>query len=248
MTEYIAVMENVSKTFAGTLVLRGVSLHIRRGETVTLLGDNGAGKSTLMQILSGAIPPDSGRIVIDGEEIPNPSVAQMRRLGVEMVYQDLALCNTLSVADNLFLGREHVTRIGMSNRKRMREEAARFLEEIGIKIKSTQELVGNLSGGQKQAIAIARAISFQPKLLIMDEPTSALAVAEVNQVLDLVKRVNERGVAVVYITHRLQDVFSIAHRVVVLYEGTKVAEGPVSEFNLERIVSEIVGGNFTSKS
>jgi len=214
-----------------------------------LVGDNAAGKSTLTKILAGALVPDSGRIELDGEAVRFTSPADARARHIEMVYQDLSLCDTIDVAGNLFLGREPVrTVLGgrFLDKEAMVRDAKSMLDSLDIHIPNMRALVGNLSGGQRQSIAIGRAASFEPDVLIMDEPTSALAVAEVEAVLALINRVKARGVSVILITHRLQDLFRVCDRIMVLYEGQNVAERQVGETNLEDLVQLIVGERFTA--
>ncbi len=244
-------MEGISKSFGAIKSLDGVNLSLRAGEVLGLVGDNGAGKSTLSKVLSGALIPDSGRILLDGREVSFASPADARRKRIEMVYQDLSLCDTIDVAGNLLLGREPLRRmlgVPIMDKRRMHDEASRMLDNLGIRMPSTRVKVENLSGGQRQSIAIGRAVSFDPLVLIMDEPTAALAVAEVDAVLELIKRISARGVSVILITHRLQDLFIVADRIVVLYEGRNAAERLVGETNIEEVVNLIVGRKFQSIS
>ena len=235
-------MVNIKKSFGAIEALRGVTLSIQPGEVVGLVGDNGAGKSTLMKMLAGAEVPDEGQMLIDGSPIEKIGPREARERGIEMVYQDLALCNDIDVAGNLFLGREiyhPVTR--QMDSKRMHREALDYLEKLHIRVKRTNQLVGTLSGGQRQAIAIARAVTFDPKVLVLDEPTAALAAKEVETVLQLVRDISDRGVSVILITHRLQDLFEVADRLVVLYEGEVWKELVPSETDLSGLVSAMMG-------
>ena len=244
-------MEDIGKSFGAIRSLDRVNLVLRAGEVLGLVGDNGAGKSTLSKILSGALIPDSGQIFLDGKEVSFASPADARRQRVEMVYQDLALCDTVDVAGNLLLGREPLRWVfgaPLMDKPRMHMEATRMLSNLGIRMPSTRLKVENLSGGQRQSIAIGRAVSFDPLVLIMDEPTAALAVAEVDAVLELIKTVSARGVSVILITHRLQDLFMVCDRIMVLYEGRNVAERRIEETNIEEIVNLIVGRKFQSVS
>ncbi len=244
-------MEDISKSFGAIKSLDGVNLVLRAGEVLGLVGDNGAGKSTLSKILAGAVIPDSGRILLDGREVRFASPADARRQRVEMVYQDLSLCDTIDVAGNLLLGREPLRRfigVPVMDKRRMHADASRMLEQLGIRMPSTRLKVENFSGGQRQSIAIGRAVSFDPLVLVMDEPTAALAVAEVDAVLDLMRRVSAKGVSVILITHRLQDLFVVCDRIMVLYEGRSVAERLIGETNIEEIVNLIVGRKFRSIS
>lgn len=233
-------LRGIRKSFGSLQALRGVDLDIMPGECLGLVGDNAAGKSTLTKVISGTYIPDGGTIEIEGEEVRFSGPADARARNIEMVFQDLSLCDHVDVVGNLFLGRE-VTRGPFLDQARMLAEARRMLEALEIRIPRLSAKVDKLSGGQRQAIAIARAASFNPKVLIMDEPTSALAVAEVEAVLSLVNRVKARGVGVVLITHRLQDLFRVCDRIAVMYEGTKVAERKTAETNLEDLVRLIVG-------
>jgi simple sugar transport system ATP-binding protein len=233
-------MRGIRKIFGSIEALRGVDLDLFAGECLGLVGDNAAGKSTLTKVLAGTYIADAGTIALDGLPVELTGPADARSRGIEMVYQDLSLCDTIDVTGNLFLGRE-MTRNGFLDEGAMGREARRMLDSLGIRIPNLSSNVEKLSGGQRQSIAIARAASFDPRVLIMDEPTSALAVAEVEAVLALINRVKSSGVAVVLITHRLQDLFRVCDRIAVMYEGLKVAERRIGETNLEDIVRLIVG-------
>ncbi|MGI4859345.1 MAG: ATP-binding cassette domain-containing protein [Janthinobacterium lividum] len=244
-------MSNIVKSFGAVQSLRGVSLEVAPGEVLGLVGDNGAGKSTVSKVLSGAVIPDSGAIEIDGRAARFEQPGDARRHRIEMVYQDLSLCNTIDVAGNLFLGREPVKRIaGMPvlDHRKMHHDAKEMLAGLGVRIPDTHVDVEHLSGGQRQAIAIARAVSFSPKVLIMDEPTAALAVAEVEAVLELVRTISASGVSVILVSHRLQDLFLVCDRISVMYEGRNVADRKISETNLEEVVDLIVGHKFRARS
>lgn len=235
-------MINVKKSFGSIEALRGVTLSIQPGEVVGLVGDNGAGKSTLMKMLAGAEIPDSGEMLVDGIAFDKVGPKKARQLGIEMVYQDLALCNDIDVAGNLFLGREKyhlVTR--RLDHKRMHSLSMDYLDRLHIRIKRTNQLVGTLSGGQRQAVAIARAVTFDPKVLVLDEPTAALAAKEVETVLQLIRDVSARGVAVILITHRLQDLFEVADRLLVLYEGQVWKDLEPKETSLTDLVGAMMG-------
>ncbi|WP_223634063.1 ATP-binding cassette domain-containing protein [Rhodobacter sp. TJ_12] len=236
----ILSLRGIEKTFGSHQALRGVDLDIRPGECLGLIGDNAAGKSTLSKVISGTYVPDGGQITMEGKPVRFTTPSEARDLHIEMVYQDLALCNHVDVVGNLFLGRE-LKRGPFLDQARMLEEAEKMLAALEIRIPRLTAKVEKLSGGQRQAIAIARAASFNPKVLIMDEPTSALAVAEVEAVLALINRVKARGVAVVLITHRMQDLFRVCDRIAVMYEGTKIAERDIDKTNLQELVDLIVG-------
>ena len=219
-------LEGVAKSFGPVGALRDVSMSIDEAESVGLIGDNGAGKSTLVKILSGVYAPTSGRIEFDGKPIDFHSPLDARRSGIEMIYQDLALCNDLDVAANIFLGRELRTRRGLVNildRKRMNVEAGRLLEELGVSITADRE-VGSLSGGERQMVAVARALQFQPRLLLMDEPTAALSAEKIRVLLALVDGLKQRGVSVLLISHRFTDIIHVCDRVLVVRQGALVGE------------------------
>lgn len=236
------MMKDIRMRFGMVEALRGVSLRVAPGEVVGLVGDNAAGKSTLMKCLSGTYIPDSGEIWVDGQPVTYQTPREAQNLGIEMVYQDLALCDDIDVAGNIFLGREPRTLGGLVlDKKEMHAKARELLDSLRIRIPYTDLPVRNLSGGQRQSVAIARAVHFQPRLLILDEPTAALAVAEVEMVLELITRVAESGVGVILITHRLQDLFRVCDRLCVMYEGTLRADLDARTTSLETLVQEIVG-------
>lgn len=234
-------LRGIRKRFGTNEVLRGIDLDLHPGECLGLLGDNAAGKSTLMKVMSGAYIPDAGEILLQGEKVHFEGPADARARRIEMVYQDLSLCDTIDVAGNLFLGRE-IVRGGMLAKAEMQRQAREMLDALEIRIPDLSLRVANLSGGQRQSIAIARAASFDPLVLIMDEPTSALAVAEVEAVLALIGRLKAQGRAVVLITHRLQDVFRVCDRLAVMYEGRKAAERRAGETSLQELVALITTG------
>jgi len=233
-------LQGIHKSFGSVQALRGVDMDVFGGECLGIVGDNAAGKSTLTKIMSGTYLPDGGSLTMDGQAVSFTGPADARRRHIEMVYQDLSLCNHIDVVGNLFLGRE-LTQGPFLHRKKMHTEARKMLDALEIRIPRLNVKVEQLSGGQRQAIAIARAASFNPRLLIMDEPTSALAVAEVEAVLSLINRVKATGVSVILITHRLQDLFRVCDRIAVMYEGTKVAERAIDETDLQDLVKLIVG-------
>jgi simple sugar transport system ATP-binding protein len=233
-------LRGIVKTFGSHQALRSVDLDLYPGECLGLVGDNAAGKSTLTKIISGTYIPDGGTIAIDGEPVAFANPAEARGRAIEMVFQDLSLCDHIDVVGNLYLGREK-TRGPFLDRPAMLVGAREMLDRLEIRIPRLTAKVEKLSGGQRQAIAIASAAAFDPKVLIMDEPTSALAVAEVEAVLSLINRLKARGVSVVLITHRLQDLFRVCDRIAVMYEGTKVAERRISETDLQDLVQLIVG-------
>lgn len=233
MTEATPVVEmrDIKKSFAAVQALRGVNLTLNHGEVLGLMGDNAAGKSTLMKVLSGAYGADEGEILIEGNKVHMSSPLDARRLGIEMVYQDLALANNLDVTANIFLGREEVSAkigpFGILDSERMEQEADRLLDRLKIKI-PVRLLVERLSGGQRQAVAIARAMAFDSKVIIMDEPTAALSVAAITQVLDLVRELKAQGASIIVISHRLEDIYSVSDRLIVMRQGRKVRDTPVT--------------------
>lgn len=250
MTEATPVVEmrSIRKHFAAVQALRGVDLVLHHGEVLGLVGDNAAGKSTLMKVLSGAYIPDGGEILIEGHKVHMADPLDARRMGIEMVYQDLALANNLDVTANVFLGREAVSaRFGpfsVMDSRRMEQEAQRLLDRLKIDIPSVRLLVERLSGGQRQAVAIARATAFGSKVIIMDEPTAALSVAAISKVLDLVRELKSQGASVIIISHRLEDIYSVSDRLVVMRQGRKVRDCPVAgsidEFR-EQVVAYMIG-------
>ncbi|RLE29045.1 sugar ABC transporter ATP-binding protein [Candidatus Acetothermia bacterium] len=244
--EYLLVAKGISKRFGAVQALKKVDFEVRHGEVVGLVGDNGAGKSTLMKILAGVLVPDEGEIYIEGKRAHIRSPQDARRYGIEMVYQDLALADNLDVTANIFLGREvdhrpfgFPTRV--LNRRYMERVAHELLKKLRIQIGSCRQKVRYLSGGQRQCVAIARTLLAEAKLVIMDEPTAALGVAEVDKVLDLIRRLKCEGIAVVFITHRLPHIFAVCERIVVLRSGERVGERITSRTTMEEITQLIVG-------
>ena len=241
-------MRGISKTFGAVQALQGVDLELGAAEVLGLVGDNAAGKSTLMKILTGVHRPDAGYIVFEGRPVAFHSPRDSRQLGIEMIYQNLALAPNLDVVANVFLGRE-VTRAALPHavewldERRMEAETRALLGRLRINIASVRVSVARLSGGQQQAVAIARAVAFQARVVIMDEPTASLAVKEVGKVLDLIVALRAKGVSVILISHRLQDVFSVADRVMVLRGGQRVAARRIAETTMDDVVRHIVGAD-----
>lgn len=240
----------LSKTYGHIMALADVDLTIRGGEVLALVGDNGAGKSTLVKILSGAIQSSSGSMQIDGHQVQMSSPADAADAGIQTVYQDLALAGELSIAANLYLGRELVSRgllgrLGILNRSAMRRGAQETLDNLNIEIKSVDIEVSALSGGQRQSVAIARALAWASRIVLLDEPTAALGVAQTKRVLELMRRVRGLGLGVVVISHNMQDVMSVADRVMVLRLGRTAAEFESGQFSAESLVAAITGANIT---
>jgi len=250
-------MRNIKKHFGAVQALRGVDLTLYQNEVMGLVGDNAAGKSTLMKVLSGAYIPDEGEIFIQGEPTHFANPMDARRKGIEMVYQDYALANNLDVAANVFLGREVVSLklgpIGVMDYHYMEQETISLLDRLKINVSSVQQKVERLSGGQRQAVAIARATAFDAKVIIMDEPTAALSVAAIEKVLTLVKELKAQGSSIIIISHRLEDIYHVSDRMIVLRQGRKVSDSPVEgdihEFR-ERVVAYMIGArdDFSEKT
>ncbi|MBB5917706.1 simple sugar transport system ATP-binding protein [Nocardia transvalensis] len=245
MPAVVLEAEGLTKRYGGVEALRGAHFRIHAGEVTALIGDNGAGKSTLVKCLSGAEQPDGGRILLDGEPVRMASPTAARRLGVETVYQDLAVAPDLDPAANLFLGRELfrrglLGRLGMLDRKTMRSEAAEHFRRLGVTLPRADVPIGALSGGQRQTVAVARAVLWASKVVFMDEPTAALGVVQRERVLDVVRRVRDQGIAVVLISHNMPEVLSVADRVEVLRLGKRVARFG-SDATLEQLVGAMTG-------
>jgi simple sugar transport system ATP-binding protein len=236
MTAPFLVARNIAKRFGALTALADVDLEIRSGEVLALLGDNGAGKSTFIKILAGAHPPSDGELVIEGSPVVFSSPKDAAASGIATIFQELALSENLSIAENVFLGREF-------KRKEMRQRVDGLLQELDAHISDPEAPVGSLSGGQRQAVAICRALNLNARLVIMDEPTAALAVAETRKVLALTRRLAARGCAVVLISHNISEVFEVADRIVVFRRGRKVAERLAAETNHEEVVSLITGAH-----
>jgi len=240
-------LSGITKSFGAVDVLHGVDLDVKAGEVVGLVGDNGAGKSTLMKIITGIYRADRGTIELDGKSILGLDPGERRRIGIEMIYQDLSLAKQQDVASNIFLGREPVKSWlgiipGIIDKRRMDREAALMIERLGAHLPSISRSVGSFSGGQQQTVAIARALTFNPKLVIMDEPTAALAVREVQSVLNLIRRLKSEGIAIILISHRLNDVLSVTDRIVVLRHGRAAADLVTANTDMNEVVAHIVGG------
>lgn len=244
MAETILKLRGIVKRFGGVTALKGVDFEARRGEVMALVGDNGAGKSTLIKTVAGAHAPDEGQILFKGQEIHLRSPQDAWRLGIATIYQELALAGKMNIPDNIFLGRElrhSVLGVPVLNRKRMRRRAGELLEQLDVHIPSLDVWVQNLSGGQRQGIAIARALNLDAELIIMDEPTAALAVAEVRKVLDFIRRLRDGGKTVILISHNIQDVFAVADRITVLRLGERIGVRTVTETSPEEIIGLITG-------
>ena len=241
-----AVLElrGISKQFGGVQALAGVSLSIRRGEVVAIVGDNGAGKSTLFNVIAGMLDPDEGEILFEGRPVSFTGPGEPAALGIQTVYQDLALCDNLDTVKNLFLGRELRAPLYLGRRlarPAMEHRTVELLGQLGVQLKSLRTPVGRLSGGQRQSIAVSRAVLADPSVVLLDEPTAALGVAQRRQVLQLIGRLREQNRGVAVISHDLNDVRSVADRVVVLRLGRRVAEFNRGAFSAEELVTAITG-------
>ena len=246
MKEPILSVRNLTKRFGGLTAVNNVSWDVYPGEVVGLLGDNGAGKSTLIKCIAGVHAPEAGEILFDGAAVAFASPMDARRAGIETIYQDLALANNLDVGANIFLGREVKTRrlgglIQTLDDKHMRGESRRTLDSLQIRFPTLTEPIEKLSGGQRQAVAIARAVYWDARLMIMDEPTNNLGVPEQHKVLELIRTLKGRGVPVILITHVLPDAFAVTDRVVVMHRGRKVAEKMTARTSTEELVQYMVG-------
>jgi ABC-type sugar transport system ATPase subunit len=244
--ENLLRVNNLTKRFGGLTAVNSVSMDVNVGEVIGLLGDNGAGKSTLIKMVSGVYQPDDGEIFFAGQKVEFSTPRGARDMGIETIYQDLALAENLDVGANIFLGREILRSylggfIKTVDRTKMGEEAAKALDRLNIRLPSLTQQVLNLSGGQRQAVAIARSIYWNAKLMIMDEPTAALGVSEQRKVLRLVKTLCDQGVPVILISHNMQDVFAVATRIIVLRRGKKVGERMTNQTSPDEIVSLMVG-------
>jgi ABC-type sugar transport system ATPase subunit len=245
----LITMRAIEKSFGAVRALRGVDLTLWPHEVLGLVGDNAAGKSTLMKTLTGVHQPDAGEIRFDNAPVTFQSPRDSRLLGIEMIYQNLALAQNLDVVANVFLGREHYRNLipflpgvlPWLDEPRMERETRQLLDRLKINIQSVRTNVERMSGGQQQAIAIARAVAFKARVVIMDEPTASLAVKEVGKVLDIIRGLREAGVAVIIISHRLQDIFSVADRIMVLRTGQCVADRMKADLTMDDVVRYIVG-------
>lgn len=237
-------LTGIQKWFGRVHALRGVDFAIRRGEIVGLCGDNGAGKSTLIKVISGYHMAEEGQVFWEGKEVKLRSPHDARALGIETVYQEQALAPHLSIARNIFMGREPTTTLGLMNQKVMAHQSMEALTSLGLRVRSPDTLVSTLSGGQRQGVAIARVIHFKAKLVILDEPTIALAVKEVREVLEFVRHLKSEGVAVIFITHTLHHVFDVADRIVVMARGAKLADIATKDSNVDHLSEIIVKGTF----
>jgi simple sugar transport system ATP-binding protein len=241
----LAKMVNIEKYFGAAQALNKVNIEVQSGEILGLLGDNGAGKSTLIKILAGVFPPDKGEIFFEGERVNFSSPRDARARGIETVHQALSLVDIMSISRNFFLGREPTKKIGpihLLDRKKMNEECEKAVTRLGVRVRSPNEFVSILSGGERQAISIGRAMHFKVKLLILDEPLAALSVRETREVLRQVEKVRESGVSVIFITHNVYHVYPVAERFVMLDRGIKIGEVYKKDASPEDIIEIIATG------
>ena len=235
-------LKNLTKTFGPVRALTAVDLEVPAAKVTALVGDNGAGKSSLIKTISGLWAPDGGEIVWEGKPVHLHGPRDAEALGITTIYQDLALCDNLDIVQNMFLGHEPLRHF-MLDEATMETAARQTLKELSVtSVRSIRQPVASLSGGQRQSVAVAKAVMSQAKLVIMDEPTAALGVAQTRMVLDLIKTLSSRGVAVIVISHNLVDVFEVADRIAVLYLGRMVVSGPASEFDRTSVVDYMTTG------
>lgn len=246
MEDVLLRATNLTKHYGHVEALLGVDIAAVRGEVLALVGDNGAGKSTLVKILSGSIQPDAGEICIEGLPVNLTSSAAARRHGIETVYQDLALAGELSPAANVFLGMEYhrhglLGKFGFLDKRKMQEEIGDLFTSLSVKVDVRTRAVSRLSGGQQQGIAVARAVMWASKVILLDEPTASLGVVQTRNVLDVIRRVRDRGLAVVLISHSMPDVLAVADRIDVLRLGRRVAQFAAKEATTDDLVSAMTG-------
>jgi len=243
-TDIILEGRDITKMYGGVEALNKVTFKLPRNEVVALLGDNGAGKSTLIKVLSGAISPSSGQVLLEGKPVQMSSTKQAKDLGIETVYQDLALVDCLSIEKNIYLGKEIVKKyLGLEvlQNRAMKKGALQFLREVGINIDDPDRIVEQLSGGQRHAVAISKGAFWTNKILILDEPTAALGVHETSRILNMILELKKKGLSIIFITHNMEHAFLVADRFFVLRVGIKVGERMRGETNPEEIVRMITG-------
>jgi D-xylose transport system ATP-binding protein len=246
-SDVVLSVRNVSKRYGHVNALTDVSIDVGRGEIVALVGDNGAGKSTLMKVIAGAVAPDSGEIVVDGTAHSFRGPNEATAAGIESVYQDLALPGNLDIVSNLFLGRE-LTRRGSLDEPAMEARTAKLLKTLDVKIPSLRVPIAALSGGQRQAVAVARSRMWNNLVVQLDEPTAALGVAQTRQVLELIRRLGDEGVGVIFISHNMPDVLSVADRIVVLRLGRNAGEFQVKDASIDGLIAAITGAGELSET
>lgn len=246
MSEPLLEVRNLSKHFGAVLALDDVSMHVAPGEVVALAGDNGAGKTTLIKAISGVYPPSSGEIILGGRAVTFDSPQHARDSGIETIYQDLALADNLSIGANIFLGREPMTKVfgflPVLDRKKMADAARETMARLDFHVSRLDAPVSNFSGGQRQAVAIGRAVYWDARVLIMDEPTAALGVPEQRKVIELIHTLKAQGRGVIFISHNLQDIFAVSDRIVVLRRGVMAGERRIADTTHDEVVKLMIGG------
>ncbi len=245
MAEELFRMENICKSFPGVKALDNVSLSVNKGEVHGLVGENGAGKSTLMKIMSGVYRADSGEIYIEGQKVIIDSVSKAHEYGISIIFQELTLCRHLTVADNIFIGRPHGSG-GFINDRKMHSEAKKILDDLGINI-NTYEIVGNLSVAKQQMVEIAKAISYNARILVLDEPTATLTEREIAQLFAIIRNLQKKGVGMVYISHRMEELNQICERASVIRDGQYIGTRNLKEITLDELVNMIVGRSLEDK-
>jgi simple sugar transport system ATP-binding protein len=241
MPQSVLSLKKIHKTFGGVVAVQDFSLDINPGEIVALVGDNGAGKSTLVKMISGVHTPTSGDILLEGREVSFKDATIAKSNGIEVVYQDLALCDQQKVYMNMFLGRERKNRLGLLDRRKMIDETSDLIKDLDIRIPSANAVISDLSGGQRQGIAIARATHWAKKIILLDEPTAALGVAETAKVEKLIKQLRSRNLAILIISHSLDQVFRLSDRIAVLRRGEQIGIRETKKTDKNEIVSMITG-------
>ncbi|WP_434619103.1 ATP-binding cassette domain-containing protein [Tabrizicola sp. M-4] len=239
-------VRNLSKSFGAVHALRDLTMHVAAGEVVALAGDNGAGKTTLIKAISGVYKPTSGKVLLEGQEVDFSSPQEARERGMETIYQDLALADNLTIGANIFLGREPMTKrwgfLPVLDRKKMAEAARETMALLDFHVNRLDAPVSNFSGGQRQAVAIGRAVYWNARILIMDEPTAALGVPEQRKVISLIHQLKAQGRGVIFISHNLQDIFAVSDRIVVLRRGVMAGERRIAETTHDEVVKLMIGG------
>lgn len=239
-------VRNLSKSFGAVHALRDLTMHVAAGEVVALAGDNGAGKTTLIKAISGVYKPTSGKVLLEGREVDFSSPQEARERGIETIYQDLALADNLTIGANIFLGREPMTKrwgfLPVLDRKKMAEAARETMALLDFHVNRLDAPVSNFSGGQRQAVAIGRAVYWNARILIMDEPTAALGVPEQRKVISLIHQLKAQGRGVIFISHNLQDIFAVSDRIVVLRRGVMAGERRIAETTHDEVVKLMIGG------
>jgi D-xylose transport system ATP-binding protein len=248
-TQPILELKNISKRFGAVQALSEVNFEVYQGEVLGLVGDNGAGKSTLVKIIAGTYQPDSGQYIFEGKEVVVNNPREATELGIQTVYQDLALCDNLDVIANLYLGREAMVPVvprvmEAIDEITMEQNAQHFIEDLHVRIPSLRARIATLSGGQRQSVAVARAVMWNSKVVLLDEPTAALGVEQTQQVKDLITRLRHQGLGVVVISHNLVDIFDVSDRIIVLRLGQRVATFQTHVSNPEQVVAAIMGAVF----